>query len=174
MTQPLSAQHFADPAAASAFAAYRQAQAEEYGQYVATAPITYGGVVIFAANQPVPASTVAAHEWLVPLVTRTAPPVQPGEDRGEQLRTRAQQIAGELAAINRELSDAAAAEQEAAAATPYDDLSADELRAALSERGLATSGAKAVLRARLAEDDVAGQAEPAIPVDDTDDDIHEE
>lgn len=110
MTQPAAAQHFADPAAASAYAAYRQAQIEEFGTYEATEVITVGGVPAWLPGHPVPKSTVEAHPWLAEKVRRVAPAPEPGVDRGEQLRARAEQLRAEQAAIEAEL-----AEQETAA-----------------------------------------------------------
>lgn len=142
MTQPASAAYFADPAAASAFAAYQQAQREEYGQYVAEQVVFHGGVAIFAAGQPVPASTVAAHPWLLDVgVRRTAPPPEPGVDRADQLAARRKQLQDELAAMD--------AEEAALPSDGYDGKTVTELQTILAGRQLPTSGRKAELVERL-------------------------
>lgn len=107
MTTPAAAQFFANPAAASAFAAHRAAQIDEYGQWEAAEPIVIGGVLAFATGHPVPASTVEAHPELMPQLRRTAPPSLPGVDRTEQLRARQKALADEAAAIEAELAAAA-------------------------------------------------------------------
>lgn len=154
--QPSSAHYFADPAAASAYAAYRQEQAREYGQYVATQLVVHEGVPIFAVGQAVPASTVDAHPWLLDAgVQRTAPPPEPGVDRAEQLRARRAQLEAELAAMDKEEADANAANGD-----DYESKTVTELQSILSDRELSTIGRKADLIARLREDDASTDDTP--------------
>lgn len=105
MSQPI-AQLFADPVAASAYAAHRAAQIDEYGTYEATEVVMVGSVAAFLPGHPVPKSTVEANPWLLDKVRRVAPPPQPGVDRGEQLRARAAQLKAEQEAIEAELAAA--------------------------------------------------------------------
>lgn len=153
MTLPAAAQHFADPAGASAYAAYRQAQIEEHGQWEATETILVGSVPGWTVGHSVPASTVEANPWMVEqgLVRRVAPPPEPGVDRAEQLRARQRAIAEEAAAIAAELATA----EEDAAAEPaqYRGLNVDQLRDELRSRDLKVSGPRLQLVERLVADD---------------------
>jgi hypothetical protein len=148
MTLPASAQYFADPVAASQYAAYREAQIEEFGQFVADGLIVHGGVPIFADGQPVPASTVAAHPWLAERVRRVGS--APVVDRAGQLLLRRAELEAEAAAIEAELAAARVAD---IPVLDYDRLTVDQLKAELTTRGLPVSGSKPELIARLRADD---------------------
>jgi SAP domain len=163
MSETQTAQLFTNPVAASAFAAHRAAQIEEFGTYVAAETILVGSVAAWHEGHPVPKSTVEANPWLLEKVRRVAPPPQPGMDRAEQLRARQQALAEEAAAIAAEL---ARAEQDAAdEPAQYRGLNVEALRDELRRRELKVSGNRPDLIARLAGDD-ATRAEPAGEPDD--------
>ncbi len=115
----MTAPAFSDPAEAAAFARYRQAQAEEYGTWVAAQDIWEGTALAYRTGNPVPRSNVERHGYdqrgLVVRQGTVAP--SPDVDRDQQLADRMAALERERAAIEAELaSRQAPAAPEAAAA----------------------------------------------------------
>lgn len=163
---------FADPVEASNYAAYVQAQRDEYGAYVADHVIVHGGVPIFNEGQAVPKSTVQAHPWLLEHVRAVAPPTPVGADRTEALRLRAEKLAEEQAAIEAEL--AAAEAEQASEPEAYRSMTVTQMQDELRIRGLKISGTRPEVVARLVADDeakaaaAAAEAEAGNPSDEAD------
>lgn len=147
--------YFADPVDAALFGQRQQAQAEEYGTYVAAMDIPVGTVLGFAKGSPVPKSTAeregwAERGWVVPIAE--APAVG---DRAQELRARRAALADEQARLDAEIAAAEAASESESDDTAGEDggdrsgLTVDQLKAELGSRGLPTSGTKPELIARL-------------------------
>lgn len=102
----MSAPAFSDPAEAAAFAAYRQAQDEEYGTWVAVQDIYEGQALAYRTGHPVPKSNVEAHGYdrLGQVVRQGTVAPEPDVDRGEQLRARQAELQREQEAIAAELA----------------------------------------------------------------------
>lgn len=149
MSQP-STPTFNDPAEAVRFAQYREAQIEEYGTYIAAGEIKVGNTPAFGVGHPVPKSTAEAMGWhLNGIVIPAGSPLPvSGVDRAAQLRARQAEIERERHAIAVELAAA-----EGKTTPDYAALTVVQLRDELATRGLATSGLKDELVARLVQAD---------------------
>jgi hypothetical protein len=108
MTAPAQ-QFFDDPAEAAAFAAYRQAQAAEYGAWVAAEDIFVGMACAYRRGDPVPKSNVEAHGYAArgQVVPAGTPLPEQGQDRTAQLQQRMEALRREQEAIAAELGAAA-------------------------------------------------------------------